>query len=888
MSVRRRQVEVTDAYGDELTLGSEYPSDTTGHTPATTTTAGFVAGVGGPASSSAAAASGGGGGRGPSVDPQQEEDYLGAVDADVNVNVTAASLRFLCEKAGGGTHSSSDPNSKSWEDVRSWLLESSRSSSSPDDDDDDALQRRAAEQLGEFDTTPLHLACRNRPPVDVLEMLLNAAPDTVRWVDSFGWLPLHYACANGASDDVLRLLTEAYPEGTTSVDRRGRTPLHFALGNTVGRPATSDTVRLLGGADGAGRSSDENGMLPLHYACAYGASEEALAVLTDDDRVSTIVASDKRGRTPLHFALGNCDRPFSPAVVRLLLTRCGRAVDAVDHDNSLPLKLLANRAYTLRESQTEKRANAKRCLLLYIGAEPRATADFLTALQALPDWLGDAAVIHPVVQSLLNDKISQKIPTAIVLFDLYVLLGVTVVYYFLAVEAIENRFPPEGGADPKTLPSDQKKIDDPLVYFLYFGALWSMAREALQIYSLVTLGLFKTWATDMGNYVDVGFFVLSAVGGALMQTGGGDSYAFRRLAALTIFLMWVKFLSFLRSIVLNISVFLKSFMYVLKKLASFMIAVIMILIMSAQAFQTMFLTDHACTCTTDTTDNTTTQCSQVNGGPQHGDFRPFCGRFGPSFIKVYTMLLGEVDDNLFHHPFQVVLFAAFMFFAVVLLAQVLIAIVTDSYGVISTNATIVFWSNRLERVAEMDAIVALLVVRQQQNDDDPTEEQRRGDGDPASSSSSSDSVSFRLWKRIADLFEDDIFGELSLMSSEFWCYVFIRTLACVIVPLWLLAGVATAGLLWPPQIRAMIFVFSRRDPNEHNEAERRAMEMNEFRTLMKEHQDDLTSELAMNKRDIVSMKSQMKDIKVDVATQLSEIKQIMTEVYELQLTMDTY
>eukprot|EP00566_Odontella_aurita_P030603 CAMPEP_0113578078 /NCGR_PEP_ID=MMETSP0015_2-20120614/29257_1 /TAXON_ID=2838 /ORGANISM="Odontella" /LENGTH=65 /DNA_ID=CAMNT_0000481795 /DNA_START=273 /DNA_END=466 /DNA_ORIENTATION=- /assembly_acc=CAM_ASM_000160 len=65
MSVRRRQVEVTDAYGDELTLGSEYPSDTTGHTPATTTTAGFVAGVGGPASSSAAAASGGGGGRGP-------------------------------------------------------------------------------------------------------------------------------------------------------------------------------------------------------------------------------------------------------------------------------------------------------------------------------------------------------------------------------------------------------------------------------------------------------------------------------------------------------------------------------------------------------------------------------------------------------------------------------------------------------------------------------------------------------------------------------------------------------------------------------------------------------------------------------------------------------
>jgi hypothetical protein len=47
---------------------------------------------------------------------------------------------------------------------------------------------------------------------------------------------------------------------------------------------------------------------PLHYACAYGATEEALRVLTDDN-IDTITATDNRGRTPLHFALGNADRP---------------------------------------------------------------------------------------------------------------------------------------------------------------------------------------------------------------------------------------------------------------------------------------------------------------------------------------------------------------------------------------------------------------------------------------------------------------------------------------------------------------------------------------------------------------------------------------------------
>ena len=43
---------------------------------------------------------------------------------------------------------------------------------------------------GEFDTTALHVACRNRPPVDVVDIMLMAAPDMIFWADSFGWLPV--------------------------------------------------------------------------------------------------------------------------------------------------------------------------------------------------------------------------------------------------------------------------------------------------------------------------------------------------------------------------------------------------------------------------------------------------------------------------------------------------------------------------------------------------------------------------------------------------------------------------------------------------------------------------------------------------------------------------
>ena len=51
------------------------------------------------------------------------------------------------------------------------------------------------------------------------------------------------------------------------------------------------------------------------------------------------------------------------------------------------------------------------------------------------------------------------------------------------------------------------------------------------------------------------------------------------------------------------------------------------------------------------------------------------------------------------------LYVVFSFLVIILLSNVLIAIVTDSYGVIENErAAMVFWSNRLDFVAEIDQI----------------------------------------------------------------------------------------------------------------------------------------------------------------------------------------
>jgi hypothetical protein len=90
------------------------------------------------------------------------------------------------------------------------------------------------------------------------------------------------------------------------------------------------------------------------------------------------------------------------------------------NDGPLPLRVLAQYAQALKsetEDRNEKRDSVRRCLEHLLNAEPEPSADFFTALQSLPEWLRDKAVVMKIVQNLLNEKISQRFPTAVSLLD---------------------------------------------------------------------------------------------------------------------------------------------------------------------------------------------------------------------------------------------------------------------------------------------------------------------------------------------------------------------------------------------------------------------------------------------------------------------------------------
>ena len=138
-----------------------------------------------------------------------------------------------------------------------------------------------------------------------------------------------------------------------------------------------------------------------------------------DAHMEAIRTRDTRKRTPLHFALSNAGRKTVPAAVRLLLSLDPTIVNSIDN-GPLPLRVLAQYAQMVKsetEDREEKRESVLRCLEHLLNADPEPTADFFTALQSLPEWLGQRAVVMASVQNLLNEKISQRFPTAVLLLD---------------------------------------------------------------------------------------------------------------------------------------------------------------------------------------------------------------------------------------------------------------------------------------------------------------------------------------------------------------------------------------------------------------------------------------------------------------------------------------
>jgi hypothetical protein len=104
-----------------------------------------------------------------------------------------------------------------------------------------------------------------------------------------------------------------------------------------------------------------------------------------------------------------------------------------------------------------------------------------------------------------------------------------------------------------------------------------------------------------------------------------------------------------------------------------------------------------------------------------------------------------------------------------------------------------------------------------------------------------------------------------------------------LVPLWILAGALSAGLLWPPQIRERLFVSAIINHNSKSEQEEtlRKTQIENLRGEIAQLKNDLVMESSQQRTQIVQMKSAVAERKLETLNTLTTIKKNVVLALEL-------
>ena len=334
----------------------------------------------------------------------------------------------------------------------------------------------------------------------------------------------------------------------------------------------------------------------------------------------------------------------------------------------------------------------------------------------------------------------------------------------------------------------------------------------------------------------------------------------------------------------------------MRRLVTFLMAVAVILVAFAQMFFIVYAETPICGVEKSDVENAT----HPEMSEDFCDF-PHCN-FPRSLLKVFTMMMGEIGDETRYETSLVaqLLYVGYAFLVVILLSNVLIAIVTDSYEIIKNDrASIVFWSNRLDFVAEMDAIAYGFRNRTRflggSGGNNPQSAGGKVQESPYSTGTLHDdsgmignngesTLFYDGWKSIANLFDHDLYDDIerSPQNIEFWCYfLFQAATALIVIPLWFTLGALTAGCLWPPQIREYLFVEQSIIITRSAVEKEKIEALRLIQMIIRKHKTDVRREMANDRNELMRLKAEVENVQTEFLSELAQVRQLITTLLDM-------
>lgn len=743
-----------------------------------------------------------------------------------------------------------------WEVVRKWIVEKEEDV----DLEEVVLKQHNSKYLRDREDdyycaeklTSLHLILSHKdPPKDVVQIFLLEASIACAQGDAVQALPLSHACRNNVSSWIVHLLLKNYPDSARHMDRNNFTPMQLLLSGPNYDHATdaekenaTEIAKLLCEYDAAGQAG-VSGMFPLHIACAFGAPTSIVSILMKAYPDAYTTFRDEVGRTALHFAMSNSTFDSTKDTIRVLIENHPDIVNQYDYKNKLALHSFIGSLHKFAiDENHEKAQNIKDSIYSYLDGKPKPTTFYINTLAKLPEWLQVYAVEREDVKNLLNKKITQRLPTMVLMLDLYMYIFIAIYLplasrLYIGLEEIE-------------------KMD---VAIIFIVAVYFLLRELVQVLSSISLQSFQKWLHDPSNTIDITLIILllylgtvynndvrcaEDASGIELDRCRDKLIVIRFLAVFATALIFICIISFIKSVLVEFSVFVNGVMFVLRRLFTFLIAMMIVIVAFAQIFYFLFHQSDVC---------------------MDDEFPKFAHcSLSYSLLRTIQGLPGEVDYSGYVSTNSATFFfCLYIFVIIILLSNVLIAIVVDNYGVIQDErASAVFWSNRLDYVAEIDgSIASLLKLFGQKYDLNKV---------------SFDSTGKASWEYLVNIVkrapETD---EILKLVYEFFCKIF--ALATLLI--WIVGGICSAGFLWPPQIREYFLNYKVKSGST-DFIEEVSLQVSKLRKEIHEMKQVSKTQMKNDRKEIIAMKEESKSLQKDVTADMIQIRDIMKMLLELK------
>jgi ankyrin repeat protein len=624
-----------------------------------------------------------------------------------------------------------------------------------------------------------------------------------------------YSVKQASQIDLLRVLVAAYPRALVETDAHGKTPLMTVMLQSHSLPS-EEVVELLLGLRSPGFGvysrerpalipSGETGQLPLHVA-----AEE---LLSNYNLISTIceaypdarAVQDFRGRTPLHLALQNY-RSFAVDEATMELLYIESIARVKDNDGKTPFDLMVENPKCVREPSHRKNSQIFQDFLDTSMDRPRNGREatlFLRQFRNMPPWLRRQACAAKSVQDTLLEEIASP-------FNTFRIFGSGFVLVVLL--ALLRRL---------------LHVKNDLGVLVYYLATYHLTIQAIHWCNTLYMGeCVRLCVSNPWRWVDLTTGILAILCARAVGSGNGgsadaDEYSSNLGAAATA-ACWLSLLGCMVDWCHGVAVFVGSAAQVLSVLLWPLCVAVMAIVATSQIIYTL----HDCT----------------NGG--------ICS-LPAAYTLVYNMMLGE---PVLSEDYQ---------FSLSMKAIVVAFTVLWIWWIFSTLGMTVAEAGRLDRkqiaVAwywEPKVVLTAMII-----------------GGQSGKVADAPSLAER-WCNAMEVSWDVLFSALCCKeSNKSWNMCCFRSRAAIfvtgffalfLVPMWLALGLATFGLLWPPQIRRWIFTPVNTPGEFHGRHHTRSSE------------DELTrAKLSQLRVDIVELKSVAYDQNFHVQKDLGFLKDVI-------------